>query len=57
MNMDQRELNIMFPRMVMVVGQKDWKDQKGLLLDQVQLSTSVSGCLTYNSFELASPTE
>ena len=53
MSMDQRELNIIFPRMVMVVGQKDWKDQKGSSLVQVQLSTSASGCLTFNSFELA----
>ena len=56
MSMDQRELNIIFPRMVMVEGQKDWKDQKGLFHVQVQLSTSASGCLTYNSFELALPT-
>ena len=57
--MDTRELNMMFPRMVMV-GLKDWKDQKqgeGLSLDQGHTLTSVSGCLTFSSFELALPTE
>ena len=56
--MDTRELNMMFPRMVMV-GLKDWKDQKqgeGLSLDQGHTLMSVSGCLTFNSFELALPT-
>lgn len=56
MSMDQRELIIICPRIIMVVGQKDWRDQKGSSHVQVHLSTSVSGCLTFNSFELALPT-